>query len=198
MEGINFQRDVPKKGDWMGKSYLKDTYLTVPIHPAHWKYRRFFWRGQAYKCTALPFGMAMAPRVFTKIVHPVMVRLREQGIRLVQYLDDILVMVDQLQRLRQHITNVSDLLTFLSASRSASLSQLEILGFLVDSQTMTISLLSTKMGQNQEGMQEAPQCEGGVSSRPGPFHWYDDCSSSSNSTCCSALQVPAKKVSTEH
>ena len=149
-EGINSVRDALKEGDWLGKIDLRDAYLTVPIHPDHWKYLRFLWKGQAYQCTALPFGLATAPRVFTKIMHSVMTKLREQGIRIIQYLDDILIMADQPHILREHMTVVSELLTSLGFILNLKKcimepsQHLEFLGFIMDSWSMTISLPTSK------------------------------------------------------
>ncbi len=42
-------------------------------------------------CT-LPFGLAMSPRVFTKVVEGALVPMREQGIRILNYLDDWLIL----------------------------------------------------------------------------------------------------------
>ena len=39
----------------------------------------------------IPFGLTAAPRVFSKVMQEAVKRLREKGIQLVQYLDDILV-----------------------------------------------------------------------------------------------------------
>ena len=44
-----------------------------------------------YQYNALPFGLATAPRVFTKLLKPVLAHLRAKGLRLVAYLDDILL-----------------------------------------------------------------------------------------------------------
>lgn len=40
----------------------------------------------------LPFGLASSPRIFTKLMKPVVAILRRTGIRLIVYLGDILFM----------------------------------------------------------------------------------------------------------
>ena len=55
-----------------------------------------------FKC--LPFGLSLAPRVFTKLMKPVVGLLRQNGCRLIIYLDDMLLLhqdKDQLQQLSQ-------------------------------------------------------------------------------------------------
>lgn len=46
-----------------------------------------------FACPPPPFGLASAPRIFTKLMKPVVALLRKQGIRLI-YIDDILIMAE--------------------------------------------------------------------------------------------------------
>ncbi len=84
--------DILMANDWMVKLDLKDAYLQVPIHPAHHQFLRFQWEGTTYHFQCLPFGLTSAPRVFTKIMRPVVSFLRQVGIRLLIYLDDMLIL----------------------------------------------------------------------------------------------------------
>ena len=73
---------------------LKDAYLHVPIHRSHWRYLRFALGNSAgvlivYQWKALPFSLAMAPRVFTKVMLPLVAHLHQQGHVMYPYLDDI-------------------------------------------------------------------------------------------------------------
>ena len=63
---------------------------------------QFQWKEVAYQYRALPFGLATAPRVFLKIMREAVSHLREKGIGLVQYLDDILIMGESREQLTQH------------------------------------------------------------------------------------------------
>lgn len=91
MENLQAVRFLLREGDWMVKVDLKDAYLTVPIHPSHQKFVRFQCQGRIFEFTCLAFGLALAPRIFTKILKVVMAFVRKQGVRLVIYLDDILI-----------------------------------------------------------------------------------------------------------
>ena len=55
---------------------LKDAYLSVPIHADHSKYLRFEWESELWEFTCLPFGLSSAPRVFTKVMKPVIGKVR--------------------------------------------------------------------------------------------------------------------------
>ena len=68
---------------------LKDAYFTISIHPDHYKYLRFEWNSTLFEFICLPFGLFSAPRVFTKVLKPFVGSIRNKGIRLVIYLDDL-------------------------------------------------------------------------------------------------------------
>ena len=93
MEGIHMLRDLLRQGDYLVKIDLKDAYLTVPIWKGHQKYLRFLWKETLLEFACLPFGLA-APRVFTKLMKPVVAMLRQRGVRLIIYLDNMLIMAE--------------------------------------------------------------------------------------------------------
>lgn len=70
---------------------LSDAYFHVPIHPKSRKYLRFSLHDQVFQFRALPFGIATAPRVFTKLMVTVGAHLRLRGSVLLQYFDDWLL-----------------------------------------------------------------------------------------------------------
>jgi hypothetical protein len=81
--------------DWLYSLDLKDAYLHVPIHVKHRKYLRFAYlddQGQTlvFQWNVLPFGLSSSPRVFTKLLIPVVKHLHKQGHRLNPYLDDLI------------------------------------------------------------------------------------------------------------
>ena len=92
MEGINWVKNKIQQGDWLIKGDLKDAYFTIPIYNVDQKYLRFLWEGNAYHVHCLPFGITVAPWVFTKLMKVPVSYLRRMRIRLIIYLDDILVM----------------------------------------------------------------------------------------------------------
>ena len=91
MEGPKDVIRLLRPGDWAASIDLKDAYFHVPIFREHCKMLRFFWDGILYEFLVLPFGLATAPYVFTKLSKPVVAFLRRMGIRLIIYLDDLLV-----------------------------------------------------------------------------------------------------------
>ena len=77
-------------GDWAISLDLTDGYFHVPMADWFRKYLRFVVNGVVYQFKALPFGLATAPRVFTKILSPPTVYLHSLGIPLHRFLDDFL------------------------------------------------------------------------------------------------------------
>ena len=68
MEDLASLHKIALPGDYMFSIDLKDGYFHVPIKPEHWKYFGFRYDGYTYVCTALPFGFAAAPIVFSKTI----------------------------------------------------------------------------------------------------------------------------------
>ena len=86
-----------RPGDWAVSIDLKDAYFHVPIHRKSRHLLRFMWRKKLYEFLVLPFGLCTAPFVFTKITKPLAAFLRAKGIRIIFYLDDILVVASSLE-----------------------------------------------------------------------------------------------------
>ena len=83
---------------------LRDAYLQIPMFPPHRKYLRFCVQGVHYQFRAMPFGITVAPRVFTKLMAAVVGHLRSQQIHIFMYLDDWLVK-NQIRELLLHQLN---------------------------------------------------------------------------------------------
>ena len=91
MENIESVKQLLRPGDFMATVDLKDAYFSIPIDTRDRKYLRFLWDNVLYEFTCLPFGYSLAPRTFTKILKPAQALLRLNGVRVVCYLDDILI-----------------------------------------------------------------------------------------------------------
>ncbi len=78
--------------DWFAAIDLKDAYFHVSILPRHRPFLRFAFEGRAYQYKVLPFGLALSPHVFTKVVEGALVPMREQDVRTLNYLDDWLIL----------------------------------------------------------------------------------------------------------
>ncbi len=88
--------------DWFAAIDLKDAYFHVSILPRHRPFLRFAFEGRAYQYKVLPFGLSLSPRVFTKVVEAALVPLRERGLRILNYLDDWLILAQFRRQLSAH------------------------------------------------------------------------------------------------
>lgn len=137
-------KDLLKPNDFMAQIDLKDAYFTVPIWKGHQKFLRFLWKGTQWEFACLPFGIASAPRVFTKILKPVIGLLRKQGIRLIIYLYDVLLMASTEETISYHVT--------------FTISLLEMLGFVVNYQK---SQLNPTQSYSSWGLRVPSMLDGG-------------------------------------
>ena len=94
-----------KTQDYLCKFDLKSGYHHVEITNLHWKYLGFQWgtndEQQYYVFTVLPFGLATACYVFTKLIRPLVKHWRGQGLRAVVYLDDGIVAANGMEAARR-------------------------------------------------------------------------------------------------
>jgi hypothetical protein len=66
------------------KLNLSDAYFHISISLASRKFLRFVWNNKVYQFLAAPFGLAVAPQVFTRVFHTLSVQAHS-------YLDDSLL-----------------------------------------------------------------------------------------------------------
>ncbi|XDV49519.1 hypothetical protein PO909_018753 [Leuciscus waleckii] len=91
-----------RPGDWFISVDLKDAYFQIQIAPRHSPFLRFAFEGRAYQYTVLPFGLSLAPRTFTKCMDTALAPLRQQGMRILNYLDDWLILAQSETELVTH------------------------------------------------------------------------------------------------
>ncbi|XP_018373232.1 PREDICTED: uncharacterized protein LOC108767726 [Trachymyrmex cornetzi] len=129
---------------------LEDAYLAVPIHPSYRKYLRFRWQGIIYEFAALPFGLATAPYIFTKILRPVVAYLRAEGYESVLYLDDFLLLAHSKEACRRNVQAHINTLSKLGFVINFGKSELEparrrkYLGFVFDSESQSVAIPETR------------------------------------------------------
>jgi hypothetical protein len=76
------------QGDWLFSWDLKDGYWHTDLNESAWTYMCFEWEGQLYHFAVMPFGLAPACWVFTKLVRVAIKHLRTQGLKCLSYIDD--------------------------------------------------------------------------------------------------------------
>ena len=79
------------KNFWTASLDLKDGYWHVPVTPKKRPYLGFRYRGQDWQFRALPFGLNVGPRAFTKLIAHVVKVMASEGIWCLPFLDDLLI-----------------------------------------------------------------------------------------------------------
>ena len=88
METPRTIREALHQGDHIIQVDLKDAYDHLAVRKKYRKYLRFAVNGTVYQWRACPFGLNIAPRVFTKTMAPILKLLRKCRIPIHAYLDD--------------------------------------------------------------------------------------------------------------
>ena len=87
---------------------MRDAYYSIPVDKQLRRYMQFIFVGKLYQLKVLVFGLSTAPRIFTKVMKPVVAFIRAKGILIIIYLDHILLAVPAntiLQKLLFHEEN---------------------------------------------------------------------------------------------
>ena len=90
MEGAERAAKMMRPGDFILTTDFKAGYLQIPVKPWFRKFLCFEWDGRVYQFQVLPFGLATAPRAYSKLTRAVMKRWRALGIRCSSFLDDFI------------------------------------------------------------------------------------------------------------
>ena len=151
MENLNDAIALMKPGCYFASLDLKDAYYSVKIHPEFTKFFRFFFHGELYEFLALPQGYRDSPRIFTKILKPILSHLRSLGFEIVMYIDDSLLLGDNEEECHLAVSNACRLLDSLGftihpiKSVFKPTQTIEFLGFVLNSVSMTVTLTEHKM-----------------------------------------------------
>ena len=94
---------------------LTDAYWHIPIAHHLIPYLGFRLGNQAYAFRAMPFGLNIAPRIFTKLTDTIIQVLRSQGIMVAAYLDDWIVWALTVAECRRAVRKVMAFLQFIKS-----------------------------------------------------------------------------------
>lgn len=96
MEPLQTIIRAAQSGDWMLSMDLQDAYLHIPILAAFKRYLKFVISQLHLQFWSLLFGLCSSPRVFIKFLNSVLAPLRERGLRVFHYVDDIMLLANSL------------------------------------------------------------------------------------------------------
>lgn len=146
LEDIKLAANLLHPSDFMCKLDLKDAFFLVSVNGKYRKYLRFSYNNKLWQFTCLPFGLCSCPFIFTKILKPVIHTLRSQGITVIIYLDDMLLIAKTAEKCRNDTQKAIELLQSLGFIINFEKSKIvpsrccTFLGFTINSETMRLSL----------------------------------------------------------
>ncbi|KAL0153136.1 hypothetical protein M9458_051557 [Cirrhinus mrigala] len=132
--------------DWMVKLDLKDAYFYVQIAHHNHHFLRFHFEGKTFQVKVLPFGLCLAPRIFTKVVQAALAPLQQKGICVLPYLDDWLLCAENPTKVAENLNNLLAHIAKLEFSINQTKCQLipgqciQFLGVQLNSRNMSASL----------------------------------------------------------
>ena len=98
------------QGYWTTSIDLRDGYWHIPITPGKRPYLGFSYNDQDWQFRAMPFGLNIAPRTFTKIISHVIRELAQLGIWCLPYLDDLLIVAPSQEECQHHTKTALEVL----------------------------------------------------------------------------------------
>ena len=110
METINSIITLVTPGCYMAKVDIKDAYYSIPILKEHQKYLKFFYKDKLYQFTCLPNGLCSGPRKFTKLLKPSLAALRQSGISVAAFIDDIFLVAESFEQCQENVMGCVSLL----------------------------------------------------------------------------------------
>ena len=150
MEGINEVICLVEKDMKMISIGLTQDYFHVKIAEKFQNYTIFTWKNQLYKFKVLPNGLAPGPRLFVKLTKAISSHLRKNSVDILVYIDDSFLCVKDeylLERNKWKAIEVFEKCGFTINWKKSCLkpsTQLEFLGFIIDSKKMEIRLTDRK------------------------------------------------------
>lgn len=150
MEDFRSVCNIMEEESYMATIDLKDAYHLVPIHTSSRKFLRFYWENTLYEYNCLPFGLATAPRIFTKLLKPVVTVLRNEALSSVIFLDDMLLLGKDKNSCEQNISETKKLLVSLGflinkeKSQLIPVQEIKYLGFIFCSKPKSLRLPNEK------------------------------------------------------
>lgn len=150
MEDYRSACTLVRPGYFLAVVDQRDAYHSIPIHIDFQKYLKFRWKGILYKFTCLPFGLNIAPYIYTKMMKPVLSHLRALGFQSVSFLDDCLLIGKNFDQCKQNVGYTLKVYEKLGLTVNFEKSVLKptqsikFLGFIFDTVNFTLKLPDIK------------------------------------------------------
>ena len=150
MDDIKTIINMVTRNCFMATIELKDAYYSVVISRQFQKFLKFKWKDKLYCFTCFPNGLGSCPRKFTKLNKVPITTLHFENVPLSGYIDDFFTKGDTFSICEENIhktMHLYDKLGFvinLKKSQIVPTQRIRILGFVIDSVKMIITLTEEK------------------------------------------------------
>ncbi len=124
MEHLNSARNLILKGDFACKIDIKQAFNHIQLAAPATKWLRFKALRDTFEFVQLPFGPSSAPYWWTKTFKQAIAWLRNEGIRVTFYADDVLILGETMDICAQHTAKAVELLTRLGVNINTDKSSL--------------------------------------------------------------------------
>ncbi|KAA6399045.1 MAG: putative Transposon Ty3-G Gag-Pol polyprotein [Streblomastix strix] len=107
----NQVKDLISKGDWATSVDLKSAFHNLIVYPPRRPYLAFEAMQKVYQYNAMPFGTQHSPILFAQALAMVLTKIRrESDIRILNYLDNLLLLHQNKERLREQTKTIMRIL----------------------------------------------------------------------------------------
>ena len=145
MEGMYLIKGLLQEHNFLIKIDLKDAYFGIPLDKSSRKYIRFWWEENLYEFLCLCFGLGPAPLIFTKLLKIPIALLRRINVKIIIFLDDMLVMAQTLKEILQEkealiflLQNLGFVIIF-KKSQLTPVKEIEFLRLVINSLSMILA-----------------------------------------------------------
>jgi ribonuclease HI len=111
MQDTKTVQQVLRKGMWGATIDIQKAFHHIRVADSFVPYLCTEYKGTVYAYTSMPFGVKPAPRTFTKVMHHCLcIARREWKVHIIQYIDDILVLHQDFNHLRDVVEKIVEFL----------------------------------------------------------------------------------------
>ena len=152
MDSLKTVLNLMEKNCFMASIDLKNAFHTIPMNAEFTKFLKFQIDDKTYRYLVLPMGFTDSPRLFCKILKPVLVFLRKQLLLSSLYIDDFYLQGNSYEECAKNVNITLQTLKNLGFEISGKSmlkpqTELQHLGFVLNSEHMTVSLSENKREQ---------------------------------------------------
>ena len=150
MDNLKTSPNMMRQNCFIASIDLNDAYYSVPVTLTNQKYLLFKFEGQLYKFVCVPSVLSSAQRIFTELLKPVVSALHKQGHKIMGYLEDLFLMGDTFEECKKSVIATVKLFTKLGfqvhpdKSNLFHSQEIHFLGFILNSENMTVTLTDEK------------------------------------------------------